>query len=124
MSYHLKRALYLVSLSLTYLLLFYFLIQQKLNVDFSAFYGAALAYLHDANPYQDLSSAFLVHPTTLAVNLNPPFFLLLFSPLTYLSYTTASLIWGISEPPSIYRTPCLMGIIQVTRSYDIVPLLV
>ncbi len=24
----------------------------------------------------------------------------------------------ICEPPSIYRTPCLMGIIQVTRSYD------
>lgn len=22
------------------------------------------------------------------------------------------------EPPSIYRTPCLMGIIPITRSYD------
>ena len=23
-----------------------------------------------------------------------------------------------AEPPSIFRTPCLMGIIPVTRSYD------
>ena len=97
MIYRLKQALFICTLFYTYFLLFYFLIQQKLNNDFSAFYSAALAYLHHASPYQDLSVSFLNHPTPLAVNVTPPFFAFLMGPLTTFTYTNASLIWAISS---------------------------
>lgn len=93
----LKLISYALALLVTYLLLFYFIVTQQANVDFSSFYAASLAYLHHLNPYQELSSTFLTHPTDLAINLNPPFFLLLFVPLTYFQYTTAALIWAITS---------------------------
>ncbi|WP_158617396.1 glycosyltransferase family 87 protein [Legionella sp. km772] len=68
-----------------------------MNNDFSSFYSAALAYLDHANPYQHLSTAFLIKPSPLAVTVNPPFFILLFSPLTAFDYPTASLLWAISS---------------------------
>jgi hypothetical protein len=86
-----------VLLVLTYALLLYFIAQQQLNTDFSSFYGAALAYLGHTNPYQTILPSFLTTPKDLATNLNPPFFLLLISPLTLLSYTKASLIWAFSS---------------------------
>ena len=88
---------YLVILAITYFLLFYFIIKQQANVDFTSFYAAALAYLEHINPYQEFVSTFLSKPTILPINLNAPFFLFVFSPLTYFNYTTAALIWGISS---------------------------
>ena len=90
MLYRLKQAFFISVLLFTYFLLFHFLILQKLNNDFSVFYSAALAYLHHASPYYHLTTSFLAHPAPLAVNVNPPFFVLLISPLTYLDYTTAA----------------------------------
>lgn len=97
MLYRHKQGFYFCALLCTYFLLFHFLIQQKLNNDFSSFYSAALAYLHHASPYHQLASDFLIKPQSLAINVNPPFFVWLISPLTYLSYTQASLIWCISS---------------------------
>ena len=97
MLYRLKQAFFISVLLFTYFLLFHFQILQKLNNDFSVFYSAALAYLHHASPYYHLTTSFLAHPAPLAVNVNPPFFVLLISPLTYLDYTTASLTWAISS---------------------------
>ncbi len=88
---------YTAILLLVYSLLFYFIIKQQLSLDFAAFYGSLLACTQHINPYSDLQSTFLTTSIPLQFNLNPPIFLLLFSFLTYFSYTTASIIWGIGS---------------------------
>ncbi len=97
MLYRYKQAFYIIVLLFTYFLLFYLLLKQKLNSDFNTFYSAALAYFQQLNPYAHLSSSFLIQPTILAVNVNPPFFIFLISLLIYFNYSTASLIWSISS---------------------------
>lgn len=97
MSNILKLYIYSVTVLITYCLIFYYIGTEQANVDFSSFYASSLALLEYANPYQVLSVSFLAHSKGLAVNLNPPFFILLFSPLTFFSYTQAALIFCIGS---------------------------
>lgn len=78
---------------LTYSLLFYFLLTAQLRLDFSSFYASALAYAKGNNPYLCLVASYFIIPIKLPTNLNPPFFLLLFSPLAHLNFKLAASIW-------------------------------
>lgn len=93
----LKFTIYTLIIILTYALFFHFYLNQQINVDFSSLYAASVAYQHHLNPYGTLDGSFLLNPDSLAINVNPPFHLLFFSPLTYFNYNTASLIWGFSS---------------------------
>lgn len=87
------KSIFLGALLLTYGLLFYFLINLKLNSDFTSFYGSTLAYTQGMNPYQGVTSSFLPHSIDVPVDLNPPFFLELFAPFSHLTFITASILW-------------------------------
>lgn len=76
-----------------YGVLFYTILSCQYNLDFASFYSSALASLHNKNPYQVWLSTYLPVTKELAVNLNPPIFLALFSPLAKINYPLASLIW-------------------------------
>ncbi|WP_156875421.1 hypothetical protein [Legionella micdadei] len=65
------KSIFLGALLLTYGLLFYFLINLKLNSDFTSFYGSTLAYTQGMNPYQGVTSSFLPHSIDVPVDLNP-----------------------------------------------------
>lgn len=91
-----RQTMSLSLILLTYLLLFFYLKQERLNVDFSCFYASSLNYLQHKNPYEMLFAFFLKVPSQTAINMNTPFFLWLFSPLTSLKYTTASLLFVVS----------------------------
>ncbi|KTD27178.1 glycosyltransferase family 87 protein [Legionella maceachernii] len=93
MSNQLQKWIFLVVLLLTYGLLFYFFVNLELNSDFTSFYASSLAYTQDRNPYQGIPNSFLPHSTHLLIDLNPPFFLELFAPLTHLTFVTASILW-------------------------------
>lgn len=92
-----KNAFYIIALIATYSLLFYLLSEQQLNNDFDTFYSAALAYSKHLSPYHHLSSSFLNQPEALAVNVNPPFFIVFISSIGFFDYSTASLIWALSS---------------------------
>ena len=80
---------------LMYGLLLYFLQLTQLRLDFSSFYAAALAYTHGTDPYKTLVTSYSIIPEKLPANLNPPFFLMLLSPLTHLNFKLASSLWFI-----------------------------
>nr|WP_226905614.1 glycosyltransferase family 87 protein [Legionella antarctica] len=62
-------------------------------MDFSSFYASALAYTQGTNPYHSIVASYFLIPIKLPANLNPPFFLQLFSPFTYLNFKWASSLW-------------------------------
>lgn len=97
MKYFVKKITTLALLTLIYSLFFYFLIHQQLNTDFPAFYGATLTYIHDGNPFIKLNSDFLGQDIALPININPPIFLQLLIPITYLSYANSWLLWSIAS---------------------------
>jgi hypothetical protein len=82
---------------LTYGVLFYYMISLQLRLDFSSFYSSAVAYVLKINPYENLNATYLLQPTLLPANLNPPFFLQLMVPLTYFDFPTAAAIWYIAS---------------------------
>lgn len=92
-----QKAALLGMFILIYGLLFYYLITLQLRIDFSSFYAAALAYIHDVNPYQCLVATFFPIPKKIPVNLNPPFFLQLISPLTQISFQSAATLWSLGS---------------------------
>ncbi|PJE17892.1 glycosyltransferase family 87 protein [Legionella sp.] len=77
----------LIFLIFIYSILLYLIFSSQRIVDFTPFYTSAKLLLSGNNPY----------PVQLiiSVNLNPPFFIWLFSPLAYLSYHKALIIWAI-----------------------------
>ena len=90
-----KKSILISAILFVYSVLFYFQFTLQLRMDFSSFYAAAAAYRQHINPFECFFSSFLPTPTQLPANLNPPFFLLLFSPLTYCNVETAIIIWTI-----------------------------
>lgn len=89
----LKKVSFFALLITIYGVLLYFLITLQVNSDFSSFYASALAYSQNLDPYQNLTAAFLPIPTAVPVNLNPPFFLQIITPLTAISFAHANVIW-------------------------------
>lgn len=70
-----------------YSILLYLIFSSQRIIDFTPFYTSAKLLLAGYNPY----------PVQLliSVNLNPPFFIWLFSPMAHFSYHTALIIWSI-----------------------------
>ncbi len=76
-----------------YGLLFYYLQTSQLRSDFATFYSSALAYSQGTDPYVNLIASYFAVPIKLTANLNPPFFLQLLVPLTYVNYQFAASLW-------------------------------
>lgn len=89
-----KKTVIIEILLLTYGLFFYFIITQQLNTDFRAFYNASLSYIQGINPFS-LDSYSLFKLVEQPINLNPPFFLQLSTPLNQIPFHTAWLLWSI-----------------------------
>ncbi|MFV0821253.1 DUF2029 domain-containing protein [Tatlockia micdadei] len=70
-----------------YVLLFYLIFSYQRLVDFTPFYTSAKLLLAGKNPYPI--------QLVMSVNLNPPFFIWLFSPLAHTSYRAALIIWSM-----------------------------
>jgi hypothetical protein len=64
-------------------------------MDFYSFYAAAIAYNNHLNPFQELVTTFASVHNKLPPNLNPPVFITLLSPISYLNVTVASSLWFI-----------------------------
>ncbi|KTD21404.1 mannosyltransferase [Legionella lansingensis] len=92
LSTHIALILFIFVVSIYYVLFFTILTCQY-NLDFASFYSAALASFKGENPYRVWLSTYLPVTKELALNLNPPIFLLLFSPLARLSYPVGLTIW-------------------------------
>ncbi len=88
-----KKAALLSLLILVYVFLFFYLITLQLRLDFISFYASADAYIIHLNPYQSVLPSF--SPIKLPINLNPPFFLFLLSPLTHISFKSAVFLWSV-----------------------------
>lgn len=74
-------------LTFIYTLLFYLIFSNQRIVDFTPFYTSAKLLLAGKNPYPV--------QLVMAVNLNPPFFIWLFSPLAHFNYRAALIIWSM-----------------------------
>ena len=62
-------------------------------IDFHCIYQSLTAFLHHSNPYKVLLKA----PNELnvfGINLNPPLLVLLLSPIAFLSFANAYLLWS------------------------------
>jgi alpha-1,2-mannosyltransferase len=82
-------------LIVTYTLLFYLVFTHQYRLDFSPFYSASQAFFQGDNPYQVLFTSYFPTVKKLSVNLNPPFVLCLFRPLSILPYDMAVVIWSV-----------------------------
>ncbi|ASQ47161.1 glycosyltransferase family 87 protein [Legionella clemsonensis] len=89
-----QRAAFLFLLA-SYGVLFYFILTFQQGIDFASFYSSAQMLITGNNPYQTLVAHYLPVVKKLACNLNPPFVLMLFSPLAKLNYHSALAIWWI-----------------------------
>ncbi|WP_419420056.1 glycosyltransferase family 87 protein [Legionella sp. D16C41] len=87
--------LFIFSVLLTYILLFYFLFKLDLRLDFASFYASALAYYQHSDPYKILIGTFLSADAKLPINLNPPFFLEIIQLLALLDYRVAVIVWSL-----------------------------
>ena len=90
-----KQILLFVAFLLLYGVVFYLLWSLQVRHDFPSFYTAANAYLKGLNPYEVLRAEFLPIPGKIPANLNPPFFLELIQPLTWIDYPHALVIWSM-----------------------------
>jgi alpha-1,2-mannosyltransferase len=90
-----KQMALLIVFSVTYGVLFYLLITMQLRMDFASFYSGAISYVKGQNPYSILLANYLPNPVTVPRNVNPPFFLQLIYPITWVSYSSAIGIWSI-----------------------------
>ncbi|RMX19121.1 DUF2029 domain-containing protein [Legionella jordanis] len=77
----------------SYFTLFYSTLSCQYTLDFASFYSATLASVRHDNPYQIWLSTYLPVTKEIALNLNPPVFLILFQPFAHLSYGTGIAIW-------------------------------
>ncbi|OCH97319.1 hypothetical protein A8135_03420 [Legionella jamestowniensis] len=89
-----QRAAFLFLLA-SYGVLFYFILTFQQGIDFASFYSASQTLMLGNNPYQTLVATYLPVVKKLACNLNPPFVLMLFSPLAKLNYHAALTTWWI-----------------------------
>jgi Glycosyltransferase family 87 len=78
-----------------YALFFYHYFTKPYAIDFTSFYASRLALAAGFDPYTKILPEHMLLFTTIATNLNPPFFLWLVSPFTYLSYKLSFLIWSM-----------------------------
>ena len=78
-----------------YIIIFYFVLTYKFPLDFSSLYYAGQNLIEGINPYSSLFANHLEQSRELPANLNPPFAILLFSPLNYLSFINALSFWSI-----------------------------
>lgn len=78
-----------------YAVIIHLVLNFQIRIDFSPFYASSQALQHGHNPYVNLTAYFLPGTPLLPANLNPPLFLLLFSPLSHLNYETALSIWMV-----------------------------
>lgn len=85
----------IILISAVYITLFYTSILCLYNSDFSSFFSATLAAIQGDDPYKRFIADYLPVSNQLAINLNPPVLLLMFTPLAYLSYPAALLCWLI-----------------------------
>ncbi len=79
----------LIVLLFIYCIVLYLIFSYQRIIDFTPFYTSAYALLQGTNPYPI--------QVKMAVNLNPPFFVWVFSPLARLGYRAALIIWSISS---------------------------
>tara|TARA_B110000879_G_C11140950_1_gene500319 strand:- start:549 stop:1832 length:1284 start_codon:yes stop_codon:yes gene_type:complete len=77
--------------------LFYLAVSFKMKIDFSSFYSSICALNLNLSPYMARPLDFLNTSVTGAVNLNTPFFVLLFSPLQKINYEYALIIWQLGS---------------------------
>ena len=78
-----------------YSLIFYYILTYKIHLDFSSLYYAGQNLSQGINPYSNLFTKHLSQLKALPVNLNPPFAILIFSPLSHLSFINAITLWSI-----------------------------
>ena len=78
----------------TYGVLFFCILTHRTRVDFSSLYSACLALQSGENPYRVLLASYLPIVQKLPANLNPPFVLWLFNPLSRLPYDLAVAVWS------------------------------
>lgn len=78
-----------------YSIIFYLIFTYQYRLDFSSLYSACGALLNHYNPYQVLETTYFPVAKKLPANLNPPFGLWVFSPLTLISYPVAMVLWSI-----------------------------
>lgn len=68
-------------------------ISLHVKIDFSSFYSSISSFLNNTSPYTVRPLDFLHSTKTASINLNTPFFVVLLSPLRFLSYEKAYLLW-------------------------------
>ena len=90
-----KQILLFIVFLLAYGVIFYLLWSLQVRHDFPSFYRAAIAYFKGLNPYEVLIADFLPTPGKIPANLNPPFFLELIQPFTWIDYHQALAIWSL-----------------------------
>lgn len=88
-------SIFVITILFIYSFLFYFQLTLQLKLDFYSFYTSAIAYLKGVNPYKTTVIYFLPKPAIIPENLNPPFFLQLFSPLARMQFKMALLLWDV-----------------------------
>jgi alpha-1,2-mannosyltransferase len=85
--------IFALSILMIYVLLFTLIINQQLRIDFPAFYSSSISLNNDDNPYKVLETTYFTKNKKISANLNPPITLFFVTPLTYLDYDTAVIVW-------------------------------
>lgn len=78
-----------------YAIIIHLILNFQIDSDFSSFYASSKALHLGHNPYVILKGYFLPSTPELLMNLNPPLFLFLFSPLGHLNYEAALSTWMV-----------------------------
>ncbi len=92
-----KNIALLLGLCFIYMMLFYFITNYQLKLDYYSFYYAAQALLNGDNPYEVLIAKNLSTLPKIPVNLNPPIVLALFTPLSELNVYLSISFWFFSS---------------------------
>lgn len=92
MTYDTKKIIALGVLIGLYCILYYFILNQKIRLDFSSFYSSAEALALGKNPYQMLYTSYFATVKKLSPNLNPPILFVFMSPLAIASYHTSLVV--------------------------------
>lgn len=77
-----------------YGLICHFIFTNTIRIDYSSFYSSSKALLQGDNPYQPLFTTYLPTVKKVAFNVNPPIVLMLFMPLSKMSYSASLILWS------------------------------
>lgn len=90
-----KKPIISLYLVVFYSLLFYGLFTYQIDTDFTSFYSSGLALKLGHNPYNSSLATYLPEAKKVALNLNPPIFLMLTQYLVAIPYLNALVIWSL-----------------------------